>query len=93
MKCETEGKILVELPTTSGNTKNGKEWEKREFVMETNERYHSKMRFAMYSCDGPIENPPKIGDMVKVAFTVEAREYKNNWYNEVKAHRIEQIKM
>ena len=45
MKCEAEGKILVELPSTGGVTRDGKDWEKREYIMETSERYHSKMRF------------------------------------------------
>lgn len=34
MKCEAEGKILVELPSTGGVTRDGKEWEKREYIME-----------------------------------------------------------
>lgn len=83
------GKILVELPTTHGITKTGKDWEKREYIMETNERYQSKMRFSLYSWDGPIENPPKVGDKIEVSFSVEAREVKGVWYNEVKACRIE----
>ncbi|WP_270409319.1 DUF3127 domain-containing protein [Bacteroides fragilis] len=61
MKCEAEGKILVELPSTGGVTRDGKDWEKREYIMETSERYHS------------------------------AREYKGNWYNEVRVHRTENI--
>ena len=39
MKCEAEGRILVELPSTGGVTKDGKDWEKREYIMETSERY------------------------------------------------------
>lgn len=35
MKCEAEGRILVELPSTGGVTKDGKDWEKREYIMET----------------------------------------------------------
>ena len=91
MKCEAEGKILVELPSTGGVTRDGKDREKREYIMETSERYHSKMRFSVCSFDGPVENPPKVGDKIRVNFTVEAREYKGNWYNEVRAHRTENI--
>lgn len=91
MKCQASGKILVELPTTQGKTAKGKEWEKKEYVMETSEHYRSKMRFSIISFDGPIENPPKVGDNVNIYFTVEAREYKGSWFNEVKAHKIEPI--
>lgn len=89
MKCEAEGIILVELPVKRGTTANGNDWESREYVMETSERYHSKMKFGMISFDGPIENPPKQGDKVKIYFTVTAREHNGSWYNGVKAHRIE----
>ena len=44
MKCEAEGKILYEFTPVRGITKDGKDWERRDYVMETSERYHSKMR-------------------------------------------------
>lgn len=91
MKCESEGKILFEFPTKRGTTAKGTDWESKEYLMETSEKYHSKMRFSVISFDGPIDKPPKIGDKIKVFFTVEAKEYKGNWYNDVKAHRIEHI--
>ena len=91
MKCEAEGRILVELPSAQGTTKAGKDWQKKEFIMETSERYGSKMRFSMTSYDGEIEDAPQVGDKVRVRFTVEAREYKENWYNEVKACQVEKI--
>lgn len=49
-----EGRILMELPTTHGQTKKGKDWEKKGFVLETLERFPVKMRFSMMSFDGPI---------------------------------------
>ena len=55
MKCEAEGKILVELTSTGGVPRDGKDWEKREYIMETSERYHSKMRFSVCSFDGPVD--------------------------------------
>ena len=91
MKCEAEGKILIELPLKRGTTSKGKDWESKEYIMETSERYGSKMKFSIISFDGPIENPPQAGDKVKVYFTVEAREYNGSWYNDVKAHQIHKL--
>jgi len=91
MHCEAEGKIIEELPKKGGTSKNGKDWEKREFVMETSTWYHSKMKFSMYSFDGPIEQCPRVGDKVKVKFEVEAREHNGNWYNDIKAINIEKL--
>lgn len=89
MSHKASGIILVELPTTHGTTKTNKDWEKREYVMETSERYQTKMRFSIYSWDGPVENAPKIGDKIEISFSIEARKVKETWYNEVKAYNIE----
>ena len=91
MYHEVVGKILVALPTTGGQSRNGKDWEKKEFVLETLERYPVKMRFAMVSFDGPVEDAPEVGDKVKVRFTIEAREVNGNWYNDVKAYQLEKL--
>lgn len=89
MKCEAAGRILTELPSVIGTTKSGKDWEKREYVMETSERYGTKMKFSVISFDGPVENAPEVGNNVIVKFTVEAHEFNGNWYNEVKAYQVE----
>lgn len=91
MYHEVEGKILVALPTIGGQSRSGKDWEKKEFVLETSERFPVKMRFAMVSFDGPVEDAPVVGDKVKVRFTIEAREVNGNWYNDVKAYQIEKL--
>ena len=86
-----EVRIFVESPTSYGQTKKGKDWEKKEFVLETLERFPIKMRFAMMSFDGPIEDAPVVGEKVRVRFTVEAREVNANWYNDIKAYQIEKL--
>lgn len=91
MECKASGKILSELPSSSGTLKSGKYWEKREYIMETSERYHSKMKFSLCSFDGQIENPPKVGDCIKLYFVVEAKEYQGKWYNDVKGTRLEVV--
>lgn len=90
-QCKAQGVIIAELPSAHGTTKNGNDWEKREYVMEVDERYHKNMRFSMYSWDGPIENPLSVGDKIELSFTVEAHESKGSWYNEVKAYNLKMI--
>lgn len=89
MAYKALGVIIAELPAAFGTTKNGKDWEKKEYVLEISDKYHTKMKFSVYSWDGPIENPPAIGDRIEVSFSVEARESKGKWFNEVKAYGIE----
>lgn len=91
MKCEAIGIIIAELPSASGQGRNGKDWEKREYILNTADARPKNLRFAIYSFDGPINTPLKIGDRVKVLFTVEAKEHNGNWYNEVKAFHIDHM--
>ena len=66
-----EGKILVALPTTNGQTKTGKDWEKKEFVLETSERFPIRIRFSMVSFDGPVEDAPSVDDNDVKAYQIE----------------------
>lgn len=86
---KASGKIIVAFPRTNGVTRDNRDWEKREYVLEADDRYRSKMRFSMMSFDGEIENPPAVGDMVNIGFTIECREYKENWFNDIRAYQIE----
>lgn len=85
------GKIIVALSKNIGVTKDGKDWEKRDYVLETSDIYRTKLRFSMMSFDGPIVNPPAVGDKVNLGFSVEAKEYNGKWYNDVKALQIEKL--
>lgn len=91
MKCEAEGKILYEFTPVRRITKDGKDWERRDYVMETSERYHSKMRFSMTSFEGPVDSPLSVGDVIRLRFVVEAFQKENKWYNNVKALSIERL--
>ena len=91
MNFETTGRIIVELPPTMGVTRTGKDWERRDFILETLEQHPKKIRFSMLSFDGSIEGAPRIEDRVRVRFIIEARENNGNWYNDVKAYQVEVI--
>ncbi len=88
MKCEIEGIITAELPTVSGITNSGKTFEKKEYIIQDADKYHKFMKFNMISFDGPIEDPLHVGEHVKIRFTIEARESKEKWFNDVKAYSV-----
>jgi Protein of unknown function (DUF3127). len=83
-----KGTIVKVLPKTSGITGKGNMWEKQEYVLEHSEKYHTKMKFSICSFDGPIENSLNVGDKVDILFDIESREYKGNWYNDIKAYSV-----
>lgn len=92
MTYKALGVIIEVMPTAHGTTRNGKDWEKREYILESSDRYHTKMRFSVYSWDGPILDTPRVGDKIEVSFSIEAKEVNGTWYNEVKAYCIERIR-
>ena len=46
------------------------------------------MKFSICSFDSPIENSLNVGDKVDILFDIESREYKGNWYNDIKAYSV-----
>ena len=44
---EVEGKIIQKLPPVSGVSKAGNNWNKQEYVLETQEAYPKKIFFSL----------------------------------------------
>ena len=58
---EIKGKIILALPETSGVSKNGNNWKKREYVLETQETYPKKVHFDFFG-DRADQYPLNVGD-------------------------------
>ena len=92
MECKAEGKIIKMAGRRVGKTRDGKDWESVDYVLEEDQdRYHYKLLFTMTSFDGPVMDAPRVGDRVRVWFTVQARQWKERWYNSVHAHQVERL--
>ena len=88
MNCKVHGKIVEAGPLVQGVSKNGKKWMKREYLLEE-EPYNKKMKFVVFKMeDSEDEQWPEAGQEVDVFFTVEAYQWKEKWYNEVRAFRV-----
>ena len=85
---EIQGKITQLLPEQKGEGRNGT-WRKKEYVIETQDQYPKKICFNLWG-DKIDQNPVKEGDLVKLFFDVESREYNGKWYTDVKGWKIEQ---
>ena len=85
---ELEGKIIKVLPIKSGVSKSsGKEWRTQEYVIETNGEYPKHVCFNVFG--DKIESfGIKEGDLLVVSFDIDAREYKERWYNSINAYKI-----
>lgn len=88
MSLEISGKITQVLPVQSGTSKAGKEWQKQEFVIETEEQFPRNVCFTLFGDKISLLNGFNNGDEVAVAFNLESREYNGRWFHNVNAWRI-----
>ena len=58
MKCQASGRIITELPTVHGSTKNGNDFEKREYTIEEDDQYHYMIQFCVW-LDDTVDKPTK----------------------------------
>lgn len=85
---EIRGKIIVALPETSGTSKAGNQWKKREYVLETMETYPKKVFFDFFG-DRADQFPLNVGDDITLSFDIESREYNGRWYTSIRGWKAE----
>lgn len=93
MYTQTTGKIVSLLDQRYGQTKSGKDFETREYLIEldSGSQYVHSVKFSMSSFDGPIQNPINVGDVVKVGLRIVARQYNGKWFNDVSLVQWEKV--
>ena len=85
---ELSGKLIQMLPLQSGTGKNGN-WQKQDFVIETNDQYPKKVCFSAWSDKVDVLKNIPVGSSVKVAFNAESREFNGKWYTDLRIWKIE----
>lgn len=93
MALEITGKLIAKLDMQSGTSKTGNNWQKQEFVIETLDQYPQKVCSNLWGDKTNQLNQFNIGDLVKVSFDLNSREFNGKWYTDVRAWRIEPAQM
>ena len=75
---EITGKIIAVLPEQGGVSKNGNEWKKQEYVLETHDQYPKKVCFQLFGADRIAQAAIQPGEELTVSFDIEAV---NIWEN------------
>lgn len=88
MSFDITGKLILKLPLLSGTSKAGNNWQKQEFVIETNESYPKKICVNLWGDRIEQLNAFNIGDPITVSFDLESREFNGRWYTDLKAWKI-----
>ena len=83
---ELTGKVIAVLDTQSGTSSRGNSWQKKEFVIETQEQYPKKACFTLFN---KVEICPNVGEVVTVSFDMDAHEYKGRWFNQINAWNVD----
>lgn len=76
------GKIIHVLPQQSGTSKNGKEWRKQSFVLQTYEMYPKEICFEVFG-DKIDYFQIKEGENVTASVDVVSRMYNDKWFTSV----------
>jgi len=82
-------KLITLLPLQTGQGKNG-EWRKQDIILETDGQYPKKICISIWG-DKINTSQLQIGNMLKVDFDIESREFNGRWYTDVKAWKTEVV--
>jgi preprotein translocase subunit SecB len=85
-----KGKVIAELPVTSGTSSKGTDWTKGGFVIETDEQYPKKVSFETFNKPAVLE-AAQPGAVIDVSFDVTSQEYQGKWYTKAQAYKVEVI--
>ena len=72
----------------SGISKSGNAWKKREYVLETQETYPKKVHFDFFG-ERADQFPLNVGDVIKLSFDIESREFNGRWYTSIRGWKSE----
>ena len=92
---EFKGRIYKVLETTSGTSRDNKEWKKQEFIFEffehDTDRYSDKVVLSVMN-ERIEQYDLHEQDEVVIGFGHNVREYQGRYYNELRVYKLEKVK-
>ncbi|WP_460639504.1 DUF3127 domain-containing protein [Larkinella harenae] len=85
---ELTGKLVKVLPEQSGQGRNGT-WTKQQFIIETIDQFPKQVCLMAWGDKTGDLAQFVPGDTLRLAISIESREYNDRWYTDVRAWRIE----
>lgn len=87
MELALKGTVNQILDEQSGEGKNGP-WRKRDFILEIPGKYPRKVCITQWG-DNIDRADVHEGEEIVAHIDIQSREYKGNWYTDVKAWKVE----
>lgn len=85
-----EGRVIACLGETSGTSKTGKPWKKKEWVVETFGQYPRKVKLQCFNDRVDQLNIENGKDYV-FSIDLESREFNGRWYTDVSVFRVTEM--
>lgn len=87
---ELTGKIIAEFNERGGiSNRTGSEWKAKSYVLEVPGDFPRKLVFDVFGVDRLNAFNIQVGELLTVHFDIDAHEYNNRWFNDVRAFRID----
>lgn len=81
------GIVLNILPLQTGTSKAGNQWQKQDFILETQGQYPRKVCICLFG-DNVAKFPLAVGQSVTASVDIESREFNGRWYTDVRAWNV-----
>lgn len=81
------GIVLNILPLQTGTSKAGNQWQKQDFILETQGQYPRKVCICLFG-DNVAKFPLAVGQSVTASVDIESREFNARWYTDVRAWNV-----
>lgn len=89
MQNSIKGTLLKVLEVETGETKTGKAWSKRGFVVKTEDKFPKEVCFTLFGEKTTLIDSHQSGNMVEVHFNISSREYNGKYYHNIDAWKID----
>lgn len=92
MKLQIECKVIALNPVCSGISKQGNQWYKQEFIVETMDQYPRKVCVqVMGDKIDKFAHLIQVNNVLEIDFDVESREYNGRWFTNLTAYDMRQL--
>lgn len=94
-QLECTGRVIAVLEMRKGTSAAGSPWASQDYVIEYSEpsaQYPRRLNFNIFGEDkiSQWSSILTVGNTVKVAFDIDAREWQGRWFSSIRAYRVEQ---
>ena len=89
-KLSIKGSLIKKNNKESIESKDGKQWTKQTFIIQTDSEYNNQICFQLFGEDKiQLLESHNEGDEIEVFFNISSREYNNRYYHNIDAWKID----